>query len=361
MGRGNRRRKRGGPVNSSKNKGRASVKDHVPHGEGATDLLAEEITALSAIFEEDFKLVCETPSPQLSITVRPYSMDNGLNDSNVSVELLVRCLPGYPYKVPKLQIIPDGGLSEEDLHHLHSMLLDQANSKAREGRVMVYNLVEATQEFLSEIIPNNQTHSQNSKVECSLVATNDGWMSESAKISGEDTFFTGGSEVYGVIDLFSDLWVEGGTSWETGMETGGALHVGSSKGSVLSQGMANRFERGTRKNSLVSDFPGPLKNATVKDTVPEKPFLQKGTQPMLQARNLTSMLTHATGKLEVLKEESEGDIKDLPAKAFSTTSVSEFLQKIRSGLIRVGRAMRVRVALVMSYYVKINWMVVTMQ
>lgn len=346
MGRGNRRRKRGGSVNNSKSKGRVSVKDHVPHGEGATDLLAEEITALSSIFQEDFKLVCESPSPQLSITVRPYSMDNGLNNSNVSVELLVRCLPGYPYKAPKLQIIPDGGMSEEDLHLLHSMLLDQANSKAREGRVMVYNLVEATQEFLSKIIPNDQTHNQSSKASCSLVATNDGWMSESAKISGEDSFFTGGSEVYGVIDLFSDLWVEGGTTWETGietgMETGGALRVGSSKGALLSQGLTNRIEGGTRKSGLVvvSNFPDPLKNATVTDREPEKPFLQKGTQPMLQARNLTNTMTHATGKLEMLKEETEGDIKDLPPKAFSTTSVSEFLQKIRSGLIRVGRAMR---------------------
>lgn len=29
----------------------------------------------------------------------------------------------------------------------------QANSNAREGRVMIFNLVEAAQEFLSEIIP----------------------------------------------------------------------------------------------------------------------------------------------------------------------------------------------------------------
>lgn len=336
MGRGTRRRKRGGSVNSSKNKGRVSVKDHVPHGEGDTDLLAEEITALSSIFQEDFKIICESPSPQLSITVRPYSMDSGLNNSNISVELLVRCLPGYPYKAPKLHIRPDGGLSEEDLHLLQSMLSDQANSKAREGRVMVYNLVEATQEFLSEIIPNDQTHHQSSKASCSVVAANDGWMSESAKISGEDSFFTGGPEVYGVIDLFSDLWVEGGTSWETE----GALHVGSSKGTVLSQGLANRMERGTRKNDLLSDSHDPLKNATITEREPEKPFVQKGAQPMLQARNLTNMMTHATGKLEVLKEESEDDIKDLPPKAFSTTSVSEFLQKIRSSFVRVGRAMR---------------------
>lgn len=34
----------------------------------------------------------------------------------------------------------------------------QANSNAREGRVMIYNLVEAAQEFLSEVIPQEQTH-----------------------------------------------------------------------------------------------------------------------------------------------------------------------------------------------------------
>lgn len=34
----------------------------------------------------------------------------------------------------------------------------QANLNAREGRVMVYNLVEAAQEFLSEVVPMEQPH-----------------------------------------------------------------------------------------------------------------------------------------------------------------------------------------------------------
>lgn len=38
------------------------------------------------------------------------------------------------------------------------MLQYQANSNAREGRVMIYNLVEAAQEFLSEIPPVRQLH-----------------------------------------------------------------------------------------------------------------------------------------------------------------------------------------------------------
>lgn len=34
----------------------------------------------------------------------------------------------------------------------------KANSDAREGRVMIYNLVEAAQEFLSELLPQEQLH-----------------------------------------------------------------------------------------------------------------------------------------------------------------------------------------------------------
>lgn len=39
--------------------------------------------------------------------------------------LYVRCVEGYPYKCPKLRIIPQEGLSEDDSGHLLSLLLDQ--------------------------------------------------------------------------------------------------------------------------------------------------------------------------------------------------------------------------------------------
>ena len=113
-----------------------------------------------------------------------------------------RCLAGYPYKPPKLYLKAKEGLSDDDLQALHSLLIDQvrisqvaflnysrmnhsapnahtdeynngkshviidilaywayswmkllflqAASISREGRVMIYNLVEAAQEFLSE-------------------------------------------------------------------------------------------------------------------------------------------------------------------------------------------------------------------
>lgn len=48
----------------------------------------------------------------LLVTVSILSLFNG-------------CLPGYPYKCPKLHIIPKNGLSETDADKLFSLLHDQ--------------------------------------------------------------------------------------------------------------------------------------------------------------------------------------------------------------------------------------------
>ncbi|KAL8509276.1 hypothetical protein ACS0TY_016465 [Phlomoides rotata] len=94
----------------------------------------------------------------IRIKLRLHPKDTGYEDSDVSAFLSVRCLQGYPYKCPKLQILPEKGLTKNDADNLFSLLYDQANSNAREGRVMINNLVEAAQEFLSEIIPQGQSH-----------------------------------------------------------------------------------------------------------------------------------------------------------------------------------------------------------
>nr|CAD1836991.1 unnamed protein product [Ananas comosus var. bracteatus] len=134
-------------------RGRAPSKDHASQLDDDQDALNEELTALAAIFQEDFKIVSELPHVQFEIKLRPYSDDTGFDDLNVSALLHVRCLPGYPHKCPKLQIVPEKGLSEKDADQLLALLVDQANINAREGRVMIFNLVEAAQEFLSEIVP----------------------------------------------------------------------------------------------------------------------------------------------------------------------------------------------------------------
>ncbi|PIN15987.1 eIF-2alpha kinase GCN2 [Handroanthus impetiginosus] len=144
-----RKKKRGGR--------RAQSKDHHSIDADYSEIVAEEVTALCAIFQQDCIVVSDSP-PQIKIKLRPYLKDTGYEEFDVSAVLSVRWIQGYPYKCPKLQIMPEKGLSKTDADNLLSLLYDQANSNAREGRVMIYNLVEVAQEFLSEIIPQEQQH-----------------------------------------------------------------------------------------------------------------------------------------------------------------------------------------------------------
>lgn len=41
------------------------------------------------------------------------------------LSLVCRCLPGYPYKCPKLKITPENGMSKTDADKLLSLLHDQ--------------------------------------------------------------------------------------------------------------------------------------------------------------------------------------------------------------------------------------------
>lgn len=79
-----------------------------------------------------------------------------------------------------LHVEPSGGVHTPHEKHgdlsprLRSLLLMiftliQANSNAREGRVMIYNLVEAAQEFLSEIVPVGPSHESVSVATCCSV------------------------------------------------------------------------------------------------------------------------------------------------------------------------------------------------
>ncbi|XP_058730031.1 eIF-2-alpha kinase GCN2 isoform X2 [Vicia villosa] len=151
MGHSSNKKKRGG---GRRNKSRTPSKDNNSQfGNGDdNEQLSEEITALCAIFQEDCEIIPGSPA-QIVIKLRPYSNDMGYEDVDVSAVLVVRCLPGYPFKCPKLQVTPEMGLSQTDADKLLSLLVDQANLNAREGRVMIFNLVEAAQEFLSRIEP----------------------------------------------------------------------------------------------------------------------------------------------------------------------------------------------------------------
>ncbi|VVB06249.1 unnamed protein product [Arabis nemorensis] len=199
MGRSSKKKKKPRGGNNGR---RGQVKDHGSNDDEENERLSEEITALSAIFQEDCKIVSGSRSPpQIVIKLRPYSKDMGYEDTDISAMLIVRCLPGYPYKCPKLQITPEQGLTTSDADKLLSLLQDQANSNAREGRVMIFNLVEAAQEFLSEIIPDS--HDEES-VPC-LTAQRSAQFIEEATLLNKAKSCSVGPFVYGFIDLFSGL------------------------------------------------------------------------------------------------------------------------------------------------------------
>ncbi|XP_048597232.1 eIF-2-alpha kinase GCN2 isoform X2 [Brassica napus] len=202
MGRSTKKKKKRGGHSGR----RGQLKDHGSNDDEDNELLSEEITALSAIFQEDCKVVSSSSStspPQIVIKLRPYSKDMGYEDTDISATLLVRCLPGYPYKCPKLQITPEQGLTTADAEKLLSLLQDQASSNAREGRVMIFNLVEAAQEFLSEIIPDS--HDEESPGAQFI---------EEAVPKAKP--FSAGPFVYGFIDLFSGL--EDSRNWSLNLD-----------------------------------------------------------------------------------------------------------------------------------------------
>eukprot|EP00898_Chlorokybus_atmophyticus_P003003 jgi/Chlat1/3703/Chrsp251S03860 len=109
-----------------------------------------ELTAMSAIYQDDFHLYKDGSEAEYSITVVPHPGDPSSDSNHVAVELFVRYVPGYPAKPPRLRIKAIRGLEAHQVDRLQTMLAKQASAIAQERRVMVFSLVELCQEFLAE-------------------------------------------------------------------------------------------------------------------------------------------------------------------------------------------------------------------
>ncbi|KAK4566733.1 hypothetical protein RGQ29_002837 [Quercus rubra] len=292
MGHSSKKKKKGGGGGSGRrSKGRTTLKDQASHvGGDDNELLNEEITALCAIFQDDCKVTSGSP-PQIIIKLRPYSKDMGYEDLNVSALLLVRCLPGYPYKCPKLQITPENGMSKTDADKLLSLLRDQANSNARDGRVMVFNLVEAAQEFLSEIVPVAQSHE--SKVVCSTTDGSSGLFQKEITASSNKR----GPFVYGFIDLFTGS----GESWTWGFGID---------------------EKGGMNFSVQPHTPEGSK--LVYEVLEKQP--DKNAKPLKMQDTKQGLLPSPTAKLDTLEEESEDGNKSVSSTDSSMSLEEELVR-----------------------------------
>lgn len=288
MGHSSNKKKRGG--GGRRSKARTPSKDHASQfgQDDDNEQLSEEITALCAIFQEDCKIVPGS-LPQLAIKLRPYSKDMGYEDVDVSAILVVRCLPGYPFKCPKLQITPEMGLSDTDANKLLSLLLDQANLNAREGRVMIFNLVEAAQEFLSGIEPIAKP------TESKFLHTTTEGIEELCPKDIIASSNKNRSFVYGFIDLFSGY----GESWNWGFGIDETAGKSSSLPSSKLDASKPRFEAREKKSDskenpyILQELPAKL------DTVGE----------VSEDSNNILSLTHSSRSLveDFVGNDSEGE------------------------------------------------------
>ncbi|XP_043999706.1 eIF-2-alpha kinase GCN2 [Gambusia affinis] len=112
-----------------------------------------ELEALASIFGDDFEdLRNQDPwkvrrPPEMHLCLRPNGLNNG-QECYVTVDLLVKCPPTYPDAPPELELKNAKGLSNENLQNLQSELTKLA--AARCGEVMIYELADYIQGFLSE-------------------------------------------------------------------------------------------------------------------------------------------------------------------------------------------------------------------
>ncbi|XP_063764611.1 eIF-2-alpha kinase GCN2 isoform X3 [Eleginops maclovinus] len=132
-----------------------SSQQHTP-AEGTEDYTVQqenELEALASIFGDDFQdLRSKDPwkvkrPPQVHLCLRPNWLNNG-QECYVTVDLQVKCPPTYPDAPPELELNNAKGLSNENLLNLQSELTKLAG--ARCGEVMIYELADYIQGFLSE-------------------------------------------------------------------------------------------------------------------------------------------------------------------------------------------------------------------
>ncbi|KAK1294604.1 putative serine/threonine-protein kinase GCN2 [Acorus calamus] len=304
-----KKKKRGSGGGGGGGGGGGKSKDRPSHAGDDQDLLSEELTALGAIFQDDFKIISDSPHVKFLITLR--------------------CLPGYPHKCPKIQIRPETGLSKDDTDRLCSLLLDQelrksagramilpladvskylkANVNAREGRVMIFNLVEAAQEFLSEIAPVEVSHES---VPVHL-ADKDQWQREDVSVDFENNCHIEDVFVYGLIDLFSDLCGDTG-SWnqEVGREL---FSVDLNK---VSGAQSMQFDK---IRGSISVSPHIFGSSSVKHGTLQKPFHNTKAVSSVDVKH--SPVQRPATELDILEEVCEIDSKSTSPKDSDTSTL----------------------------------------
>ncbi|XP_049681176.1 eIF-2-alpha kinase GCN2 isoform X1 [Accipiter gentilis] len=112
-----------------------------------------ELQALESIYGQDFQDLRQSQAwkvrqpPEINLVLRPQGL-TGDNEAYAKVDLWVKCPHTYPDTVPEIQLKNSKGLSKEKINELKSRLGQLA--KQRCGEVMIFELANHVQSFLSE-------------------------------------------------------------------------------------------------------------------------------------------------------------------------------------------------------------------
>ncbi|XP_062226036.1 eIF-2-alpha kinase GCN2 [Phragmites australis] len=307
MGHSSRKKKKRGAA------GRKATKDHAAQLEGDQTALDEELTALTSIFREDFKVTSESPQTRFSICIRPYSDSTGFEDLNVSAILDVICFPGYPHKCPKLRIIPEQNLSKEDADRLLSLLVDQANIYSREGRVMIFDLFEAAQEFVSEIAPAHVSVRTVPRLGLNTIhQTTD----EDVKLNLDSDPYPGISYIYNSFDLYSQLYDD--SSWSgpgSDLATdNGRKNTGSQVKPNVRSKRKTIVEKSHASADKVNIAKGSSEDKAEQQNVTKHGFIRE-TAPNL---HVVAEETETETDSKILSVSNAGNTSDTPERSFSS-------------------------------------------
>ncbi|NXG48007.1 E2AK4 kinase, partial [Psilopogon haemacephalus] len=112
-----------------------------------------ELQVLESIYGQDFQDLRQSQAwkvrqpPEITLGLRPQGL-TGDHEVYARVDLWVRCPHTYPDSVPEIQLRNSKGLSNEKINELRSRLTELA--KQRCGEVMIFELADHVQSFLSE-------------------------------------------------------------------------------------------------------------------------------------------------------------------------------------------------------------------
>ncbi|XP_055836159.1 eIF-2-alpha kinase GCN2 isoform X3 [Solanum dulcamara] len=158
---------------------------------------------------------------------------------------------------------------------------------------MIYNLVEAAQEFLSEIVPQERLHGS---VSCQTADITSQLTYKDATVSSGDTCFFGGPFVYGFVDLFSGS----GESWHWSLGINDNGQIDSLVESHVSADLNHEYDNQPKKIDQI-------------------------VKPALKQAAKQESLRKAEMKLDALEEESEDESKccsDL-GKSYTDESIED--------------------------------------